>query len=145
MRRVFGPAYVLPVLPKRKRKGQSREEDLPWVYGAALRAASNEESAVLAALSALGSDPSGETGEVGGERRRVLMARAVASALRSSPGEPLAALPAEERETIGLACIVGMNVDEIALFTGSDASAVKARMRSGLQRLVTGLHAASTA
>jgi DNA-directed RNA polymerase specialized sigma24 family protein len=73
------------------------------------------------------------------------MARAVASALRSSPGEPLAALPLDERETIGLARIVGMNVDEIALFTGSEPSAVKARMRSGLERLVTGLHAASTA
>ena len=133
------------MLPKRKRKGQSREEDLPWVYGAALRAASDEESAVLAALSALGDDPSGETGDVGGERRRALMARAVASALRSSPSEPLAGLPLDERETIGLARIVGMNVDEIALFTGTDASAVKARMRSGLERLVTGLRAASTA
>jgi DNA-directed RNA polymerase specialized sigma24 family protein len=145
MRRGFAPPYVLLVLPKRKRKGQSREEDLPWVYGAALRAASSEESAALSALSALGDDPSGETGDVGGERRRALMARAVASALRSSPSEPLAALPLDERETIGLARIVGMNVDEIALFTGSDASAVKARMRSGLERLVTGLRAASTA
>jgi DNA-directed RNA polymerase specialized sigma24 family protein len=133
------------VLPKRKRKGQSREEDLPWVYGAALRAASSEESAARAALSALGEDPTGETGDVGGERRRALMARAVASALRSSPAESLAALPLDERETIGLARIVGMNVDEIALFTGSDASAVKARMRSGLERLVIGLRAASTA
>jgi DNA-directed RNA polymerase specialized sigma24 family protein len=72
------------------------------------------------------------------------MARAVASALRSSPVEPLAALPPSEREAIGLARIVGMDVDEIARFTGSDTSEVKARMRSGLGRLVTGLQPAST-
>ena len=74
------------------------------------------------------------------------MARAVASALRSSPVEPLAALPPSEREAIGLARIVGMDVEEIARFTGSDASEVKARMRAGLGRLVTGgLRPASTA
>ena len=71
------------------------------------------------------------------------MARAVASALRSSPAEPLAALPPGEREAIGLARIVGMDVEEIARFSGVDASEVKARMRSGLGRLVSGLQTAN--
>jgi DNA-directed RNA polymerase specialized sigma24 family protein len=117
---------------------------LPWVYGAALRAASSETSAAEAARAAIGSTDSLDVRGNGEERRRVLMARAVASALRSSPVEPLAALPPSEREAIGLARIVGMDVDEIARFTGSDTSEVKARMRSGLGRLVTGLQPAST-
>ena len=145
MRGVSRPAYVHPVLLARKRKGQSREGDLPWVYGAALRAASSEASAAEATLAAMSCVPSSEARSDGEEPRRALMARAVASALRSSPREPLSALPLGEREAIGLARIVGMNVEEIARFTGSDASAVKARMRSGLEHLVTGVHAASTA
>jgi DNA-directed RNA polymerase specialized sigma24 family protein len=117
---------------------------LPWVYGAALRAASSETSAAEATRAAIGSTDSLDVRGTGEERRRVLMARAVASALRSSPVEPLGALPPGEREAIGLARIVGMDVDEIARFTGSDTSEVKARMRSGLGRLVTGLQPAST-
>jgi DNA-directed RNA polymerase specialized sigma24 family protein len=145
MRSVGRAPYVHPVLPLRKRKGQSREGDLPWVYGAALRAASSQASAAEATLAAMGSSPSLDARPDGEERRRALMARAVASALRSSPSGPLSALPMREREAIGLARIVGMNVEEIARFTGSDTSDVKARMRSGLERLVVGVHAVNTA
>jgi DNA-directed RNA polymerase specialized sigma24 family protein len=133
MRRPPRPPYVWHV------------EDLPWVYGAALRAASNEMSAAQATRAAIVSSATLDVSGDGEERRRALMARAVASALRSSPSEPLAALPLGEREAIGLARIVGMNVDEIARFTGSDASEVKARMRAGLGRLVSGLQPASSA
>jgi DNA-directed RNA polymerase specialized sigma24 family protein len=143
MRLAHGPPYVHPVLLARTRKGQSRDEDLPWVYGAALRAASSEESAAEAALEAMGTV--GQARGDGEERRRALMATAVSSALRISPGEPLAALAPREREAIGLARIVGMNVDEIARFTGCEVGDVKARMRSGLEQLVAGLRPASTA
>jgi DNA-directed RNA polymerase specialized sigma24 family protein len=142
MRRARGSPYVEHVFPLRKRKGQSREEDLPWVYGAALRAASDETCAAEATRAAIVSSANLDGRANGEERRRALMARAVASALRSSPVESLAALPPGEREAIGLARIVGMNVEEIALFSGVDASEVKARMRSGLGRLVTGLQPA---
>jgi DNA-directed RNA polymerase specialized sigma24 family protein len=142
MRRGPDPAYVQHVLLARKRKGQSREEDLPWVYGAALRAASDETCAAEATRAAIVSSANLDGRANGEERRRALMARAVASALRSSPVESLAALPPGEREAIGLARIVGMNVDEIALFSGVEASEVKARMRSGLGRLVAGLQPA---
>jgi DNA-directed RNA polymerase specialized sigma24 family protein len=113
--------------------------DLDWIYGAALNASSNEASAAEAARAAVSDSRAGES-------RPELMARAVAQALVSSPAEPLATLPPPEREAIGLARIVGMDVEEIARFTGSDASEVKARMRAGLGRLVTGgLRPASTA
>jgi DNA-directed RNA polymerase specialized sigma24 family protein len=129
MRRSFRSPYVRHV-----------QDDLSWVYGAALRAASSETSAAEATRVAIGSLDGRTNGE---ERRRALMARAVASALRSSPVEPLAALPPGEREAIGLARIVGMDVEEIACFSGVDASEVKARMRSGLGRLVSGLQTAN--
>jgi DNA-directed RNA polymerase specialized sigma24 family protein len=122
--------------PLRSPYVQHVQDDLPWVYGAALRAASSETAAAEAARVAIRSLNQRENGE---ERRRALMARAVASALRSSPVEPLAALPLGEREAIGLARIVGMDVDEIARFSGIDAREVKARMRSGLGRLVAEL------
>jgi DNA-directed RNA polymerase specialized sigma24 family protein len=143
MREVARPPYVHHVLLARKRKGQSREEDLPWVYGAALRAASDETCAAEATRAAIVSSANLDGRANGEERRRALMARAVASALRSSPVETLAALPPSEREAIGLARIVGMDVEEIARFSGVDASEVKARMRSGLGRLVTGLRPVS--
>ena len=114
------------------------------MYGAALRAASSETSAAEATRMAIVSSATLGDRENGEERRRALMARAVASALRSSPVETLAALPPGEREAIGLARIVGMDVEEIACFSGVDAREVKARMRSGLGRLVTGLRPVST-
>lgn len=109
--------------------------DLEWVYGAALSASSNEESAVDAARAAV-QRPAGD------ESRRELMARAVTHALVSSPAEPFDALPQTEREAIGLARIVGMNVDEIAEFTGRPSTDIKASMLSGLKRLTGGLSAA---
>ena len=102
--------------------------DLSWIYGAALSAASNEETAaeaVKAALAAPAEEPT----------RRTLMARAVVRALERSPKQPLDALPQDEREAIALARIVGMDVEEIAAFTGAEAGDVKSQMRSGLARL----------
>jgi DNA-directed RNA polymerase specialized sigma24 family protein len=109
--------------------------DLEWIYGAALCASSDEESAADATRAAV-QRPGG------GESRRELMARAVAHALVSSPADPLGALTAPEREAIGLARIVGMSVDEIAEFTGRAAGDVKSSMLSGLKRLAGGLSAA---
>lgn len=108
--------------------------DLEWVYGAALNASSSEESAADAARAAI-QRPGG------GESRRTLMARAVTHALFSSPAEPFDALPQPERVAIGLARIVGMNVEEIAQFTGRPTTDVKASMLSGLKRLTGGLSA----
>jgi DNA-directed RNA polymerase specialized sigma24 family protein len=122
------------VLALRRPEKETGEADLAWVYGAALRAAADEAAAADAAMAALDA-PGG---------RQALMARAVSRALSSSPAEPFDALPPEEREAVGLARIVGMNVDEIAAHTGCEAGDVKSRIRSGLMRLTGGLPAAGT-
>ena len=63
------------------------------------------------------------------------MVAAVRSALADSPSEPLARLPEDEREAIGLVRILGMNVDEVAALLEREACDVKALMRTGLTRL----------
>jgi DNA-directed RNA polymerase specialized sigma24 family protein len=122
------------VLTLRRRENETEEADLAWVYGAALRAAADEAAAADAAVAALEAH--------GG--RQALMARAVSRALSNSPAEPLDALPPDEREAVGLARIVGMNVDEIAAHVGCEPGEVKSRIRSGLMRLTGGLPAAGT-
>jgi DNA-directed RNA polymerase specialized sigma24 family protein len=118
------------------RRGQRRttgtEEDLSWVYGAAIRAASGEETATRATAAAIGAQSAGGATRAG---RRELMVAAVRSALADSPSEPLARLPADEREAIGLVRILGLDVNEIAALLDRDARDVKALMRSGLTRL----------
>jgi DNA-directed RNA polymerase specialized sigma24 family protein len=63
------------------------------------------------------------------------MARAVRAALELDPCPPLAGLPGPEREAIGLARFVNLDVDEIAEEVGADRDEVKARMLSGLRAL----------
>jgi DNA-directed RNA polymerase specialized sigma24 family protein len=115
------------------RRGERRpsvvEEELPWVYGAAMRAASGEEPAARAAAAAIGAR------RMRGAGRRELMVAAVRSALADSPSEPLARLPGDEREAIGLVRIVGLDVNEVAAVLERDAREVKSLLRSGLTRL----------
>ena len=107
--------------------------DLPWIYGAAIRAASGEESAARATVAAFSARSS--NGHSNGARRRALMVAAVRNALADSPSEPLAQLPEDEREAIGLGRILGLKVDEIAILLDRDIPEVKALMRNGLTRL----------
>jgi DNA-directed RNA polymerase specialized sigma24 family protein len=120
------------MLRRGRRRTMGTEGDLPWVYGAAIRAASGEETAARAALAAIGAQSTGGAACAG---RRELMVAAVRSALADSPSEPLARLPADERETIGLVRILGLDVNEVATVLDRDARDVKALMRSGLTRL----------
>ena len=122
------------MLALRRRQSETREADLAWIYGAALRASADETVAAVAVKAALGSPDS-----VAG--RRMLMARAVSSALEAAPAQPLDALPPQEREAVALARIVGMNVDEIAVYTDCEPGDVKARIMSGLRRLSGGIAA----
>ena len=107
--------------------------DLPWIYGAAIRAASGEETAARATVAAFSTRNS--NGHSGGAHRRALMIAAVRNALADDPSDPLAQLPPEEREAVGLARILGLDVHEIGLVLDRDASEVKALMREGLTRL----------
>ena len=107
--------------------------DLPWIYGAAIRAASGEETAARATVAAFSARST--NGHSDRARRRELMVAAVRNALADSPSEPLAQLPPEEREAVGLARILGLKVDEVAKLLQRDVSEVKALMRDGLTRL----------
>jgi DNA-directed RNA polymerase specialized sigma24 family protein len=120
------------MLRRGERPATGTDEDLPWVYGAAIRAASGEETAARATVAAIGAQ---RAGGANGARRRELMVAAVRSALADSPSEPLAQLPADEREAIGLVRILGLDVDEVATVLEREAREVKALMRSGLTRL----------
>jgi len=104
------------------------EEQVSWVYGAALRAAAGEPSAQEATRAAFaGAGP--------GESRDALMARAVRFALARSPARSLAILPPPEREAVGLARILGLRVGEIAELVGCEPAEVKRRIRQGMERL----------
>src|SRR3954454_23408572 len=114
------------------RQPNGSDADLPWIYGAAIRAASGEETAARATVAAIGAH---REGSAGGTRRRELMVAAVRAALAASPREPLARLPVDEREAIGLVRILGLDVDEVATVLQREAREVKALMRTGLTRL----------
>src|SRR3954468_1086163 len=115
------------------------DEDLSWVYSAAIRAAWGEETAARATVAAIGAQRAGGAMRTG---RRELMVAAVRSALADSPradspSDPLARLPADEREAIGLVRILGLDVNEVAAVLHRDARDVKALMRRGLTRLAS--------
>src|SRR3954452_9154588 len=114
------------------RQPKGSDADLPWVYGAAIRAASGEETAARATVAAIGAH---RNGSLNGARRRDLMVAAGRSALADSPSEPLGRLPADEPEAIGLVRILGLDVSEVATVLRRDAREVKALMRTGRTRL----------
>src|SRR4051794_32464321 len=117
------------MLRRGERRSRAVEQDLPWVYGAAIRAASGEGPAARAAAAAIAAP------RAAGAGRRELMIAAVRSALADSPSEPLARLPGDEREAIALVRILGLDVNEVASVLQRDARDVKALLRSGLTRL----------
>jgi DNA-directed RNA polymerase specialized sigma24 family protein len=117
----------------REQAPSAHEGDLPWIYGAAIRAASGEETAARATVAAFSARST--NGHSNGARRRALMIAAVRNALADSPSEPLDRLPADEREAVGLARILGLDVREVAAVQEREVTEVKALMRNGLTRL----------
>src|SRR4051794_40288886 len=115
-----------------RQRRNGNDADLPWIYGAAIRAASGEETAARATAAAIGAH---REGSAAGTSRRELMVAAVRSALADSPSEPLARLPVDEREAIGLVRILGLDVDEVATVLQREVREVKVLMRTGLTRL----------
>ena len=108
--------------------GTVQEDDLDWVYGAAVQAAASPTSAEQAVKATIRTAP-------GGAGRRELMAGAVRKALSETPCAALAILPPPQREAVALARILDMGVYEIACVVGCDPREVKARMRAGLRVL----------
>ena len=119
---------------RRARGEQAPDSHIPWVYGAALAAAADEQVAAAATAEALSGDRVREPASED-ERRRRLRISAVRLALAMSPAEPFAALAPDEREPIALARLLRLSVSEIAAATECDASVVKARMLNGLRRI----------
>jgi DNA-directed RNA polymerase specialized sigma24 family protein len=117
----------------REHPASTQDGDLPWIYGAAIRAASGEETAARATVAAFSARST--NGHANGARRRALMVAAVRNALADSPSEPLDRLPGDEREAVGLARILGLDVRELATLLDREVPEVKALMRSGLTRL----------
>jgi len=142
MRAPAAAARVATVLRRGEWRAKGADEDLSWVYGAAIRAASCEETAARATAAAIGAQ---RAGSAKGTTRRELMVAAVRSALADSPSEPLAHLPHAEREAIGLVRILGLDVNEVAALLERDAREVKALMRSGLTGLATAAPVAAVA
>ena len=106
------------------------ESDLPWVYGAAVKAAATHEAAARATAAGI-REALGLTRE---PSRQLQMACAVRAALAEAPCLALATLPPPQREALGLARIVGMNVNEIAELLEAHPREVKRWMLRGLSR-----------
>jgi DNA-directed RNA polymerase specialized sigma24 family protein len=102
--------------------------DLPWVYGAALAAASSEAGAQDATERAF-------RGARAGDTRRALIAEAVRVAIRTDPAEPFDALDPEDAEALALVRIAGLCVAEVAALTGHDRATVKRRLTVALRSL----------
>jgi len=94
-------------------------DDLPWIYGAACRAAADEASARrLTERVVRDAHP--------GTPRRALVAEAVLLAVDSAtPAAPFDRLPSRERRALALARLAGMGIDEVAALTGEDPATVK--------------------
>jgi DNA-directed RNA polymerase specialized sigma24 family protein len=67
--------------------------------------------------------------------RRTLVVEAVRRAVAIAPCAPLASLAADERESLALARLAGLDVDEIADIVGSDAAIIRRRLTNGLRAL----------
>ena len=103
-------------------------DDLPWVYGAALAAASTEAGARDATERAFrGARP--------GDARLALVAEAVRVAIRTDPAEPFEALDPDDAEALALVRLAGLRIDDVAALTGEDRATVSGRLSVALGSL----------
>jgi hypothetical protein len=111
------------------------DSDLPWIYGAAVKASATHEAACRAAAAGIRAARE-RTAE---PDRKLLMACTVRAALADSPCLPFAALPPLQREAVGLARIAELDVDEIAALVGCHRREAKRRMLEGLRLVADGI------
>jgi hypothetical protein len=105
---------------------------LPHVYGAALAASCDEQTA-QAVTERVFAEAVRAHEDLGDERR--LAAQAVCFAMRTAPANPFAAMAPADREAVALARLAGYSVDEIALALGIGPDEAKRRLRAGLEGL----------
>src|SRR4051794_1510627 len=102
---------------------------LAEVYGAALAAALDERTAADIVVEVLTESPR-PLPDVD-----TLRARTVVLALRKAPAAAFAPIPPGEREAIGLARLLGLDVGEIAKALGVDRRTAAARLTAALRAL----------
>src|SRR4051794_2293918 len=102
---------------------------LAEVYGAALAAAQDAQAAADVAVEVL----TDATRPLPGIE--ALRVATVILALRLAPAAAFAAVPPGEREALGLAGLLGLNVSEIATALGIDRATAAARLTAALRSL----------
>ena len=106
---------------------------LPHVYGAALAASCDEETAHTVTERVF------EEAVRGGEHllrdRRRLAAQVIRYAVRTAPAVPFGLIDPQDREAVALARLAGYSVDEIALTLEIAPAEAKRRLRGGLEAL----------
>ena len=102
---------------------------MPRVYGAALAASANAETAEGITRELMTDAAAGRTRA----DARWLVERALLSAVRGEPHPALAPMRLEEREVVALARLGGYTVPEIAETLGIDPAEARARMTSALR------------
>jgi DNA-directed RNA polymerase specialized sigma24 family protein len=113
----------------RWRKRALVDASLPHVYGAALAASADSESAEEVTRYVMTDAVAGRTSA----DARVLVQRALLSAVRGDPHPALAPMQIEEREVVALARLGGYTVPEIAEALDIDPAEARARMTSALR------------
>jgi DNA-directed RNA polymerase specialized sigma24 family protein len=102
---------------------------LAEVYGAALAAAQDAQAAADVAVEVLTDAPRPLPGI------EALRVATVILALRRAPARAFAAVPPGEREALGLARLLGLNVTEIAEALSIDRATAAARLTAALRAL----------
>jgi Sigma-70, region 4 len=113
----------------RERQDDGPMDRISLVYTAAYAASGDRAVAEQVAERVFLAAPSGDA--------KTLTERAVLLALRSSPDRAFAAMPAEEREVVGLARLTGAQTGRVASVLGITPEEVRARMRRGLRALLS--------
>jgi DNA-binding NarL/FixJ family response regulator len=112
----------------RRRMRALVEATMPRVYGAALAASANAETAEGITRELMTDAAAGRTRA----DARWLVERALLSAVRGEPHPALAPMRLEEREVVALARLGGYTVPEIAETLGIDPAEARARMTRAL-------------
>jgi hypothetical protein len=123
----FTPPVDAPAGEAAEHRGMER---LPLVYTAAFAASGDRTVAEQVAERVMVAAPADDA--------TTLAERAVLLALRSAPHRAFAPMRAEEREVIALARLTGATTGRVAAVLDISQDEVRARMRSGLLRVLNG-------
>ena len=108
-------------------------DHLPHVYGAALAASWDEETACTVTERVF--DEAVRSGATRPHDRRGLAAQAIRFAMRAAPAPAFASMPPQAREAVALARLAGYSVEEIARTLAIAPAEVKRRLCAGLEAL----------